>query len=145
MRCKVDDLRRVPDENRQFFDYLGMDDVEIDEEGHFSLSGEVGRHMVNPGGTMHAGVIFTLCDNAAAISLGRKGWRSVTMCSDMSFYHPVKPGEHLCARVFEQKLGKRTAVLRIEVRNQDAELVAEGIFHMHRVLPHAAETSAENG
>ncbi len=135
MQAKIDDIVKMPSEHRQYFEYIGLDTVNIEEDGSFSLCGEVEEHMLNPNGIMHAGVMFTLCDNAAAIYLGLRKWLSVTVCSNMSFLIPARKGDYLTARVLEQKMGKRLAVLRIEILNQDNQLVAEGIFHMHRVLP----------
>lgn len=120
-----------------FSEFTGLDGVELDETGGFTLVAQVEEHMLNPYGIVHGGVIFTLCDNAAGSYMSSRKMYCVTMHSDLSLYKTAGLGDTLRAYVEPRKIGRTVSVLQVELCNQRGERVADGTFHMFRKDPPA--------
>ena len=117
-----------------FNDYIGIQDVRIDDDGNYYLVMTVTDVMLNPYGTVHGGVLFALCDSAVGSYLHSNHLPCVTLSSTINFYQPARVGDVLTAHVLERNMGKTVKVVTVEVRNQEGIMIAECIFHMYRVF-----------
>jgi len=92
--------------------------------GWAALSMQVTARMLNGHDVCHGGMIFTLADTAFACACN--GYNRVTLAAGASieYLRPARLGDALTARGRERKRGQATGVYDIEVRNQDAQLVA---------------------
>ena len=113
-----------------FGETTGLNGLEADGEGGFTMVAEVAQHMLNPNGAVHGGVYFTLCDNAAGALMHAMDHRSVTMQSDLSFYRAAYLGDTLYARPSLRKFGQTVSVVWVELTNQKGERLADGSFQM---------------
>lgn len=92
--------------------------------GWATLRLQVTARMLNGHAVCHGGMIFTLADTAFACACN--GYNRVTVAGGASidYLRPARLGDVLTAHGRERKRGKFTGVYDIEVRNQDAQLVA---------------------
>ena len=102
--------------------------IRLDEvrPGYCRVVMAVTDDMVNGVGTTHGGATFTLADFAFAIAGNSHGRTAVALSTQMSYPAASRVGDTLTAEAFEESLGGRTGLYRIEVRRTDGELV--GLF-----------------
>jgi acyl-CoA thioesterase len=94
------------------------------KEGFCRAGMVVTRDMLNFHGVAQAGAIFTLADYAFAGASNSHGTRALALFMDIALRRPAFEGDELTAEASEEHLGERTALYRIEVRNQQGKLVA---------------------
>ncbi|KAA3628154.1 MAG: hydroxyphenylacetyl-CoA thioesterase PaaI [Proteobacteria bacterium] len=86
----------------------------------------VGEEMLNAVGLTHGGVTFTLADFAFAVASNSHGRTAVALNAAITFTAASRVGDVLTATASEENCGGRTATYRVDVRNQNGELV--GLF-----------------
>lgn len=114
-------LERVRDD--PYANALGIKVLEIGE-GYAKASLTVGENMLNFHGVAHGGLIASLADVAFAAASNSRNRKAVALALNISYRRPVKAGETLVAKAFEESLGERTALYKIVVRNSEGDLVA---------------------
>lgn len=82
--------------------------------------------MLNAVGLTHGGVTFTLADFAFAVASNSHGRTAVALNANITFTAASRAGDVLTATASEENCGGRTATYRVDVRNQEGELV--GLF-----------------
>jgi acyl-CoA thioesterase len=108
--------------------YLGTEFL-VYETGTAEVELEITRDHLNIGGSVHGGIISSLCDialSAAATSLFIDGAeRVVTMNMSVSFLKPGKLGEKL--KAYGEVIKKGSTILYIEggVLNSKGDLIAK--------------------
>lgn len=103
----------------------------IDEQGRFSLKLKITEQLLNPKGTVHGGVLFSLCDSAVGTYIAfQKKW-AVTIDSTIHFYRPALSGDVLTASINERKNGRTISTILVEVYNGKAQHIADAIFDMY--------------
>ena len=109
-----------------FRDLVGTQLVEA-EEGHAVVEVTAGDRHLNPGGTVHGGVISTLIDVSMAEALKPmtdEGERPVTIEIKVNYLEPGEPGTLSCAAKV-RKGGKRITIVEAEVTQRESnEVVA---------------------
>jgi len=105
-------------------------DVDFIEESTepFSVSLCPSDKNLNVNGTVHGGVIFTLCDEIIGryvTSIGRKG---AAADASIHYYRPANAGEKITATVHERKVGKKLGVYLVELTNPENKLIADALF-----------------
>ena len=122
-------------ENEGFRDLVGTELVEA-EEGRAVVEVRAEERHLNPGGTVHGGVVGTLIDIAMAEALRPmtdEGERPVTIEIKVNYLEPGKPGTLSCTASV-RKGGKRITVVEAEVIQQESdEVVALAIGTYTRV------------
>lgn len=100
--------------------YLGIITSEAGP-GHMVASLDVRPELLNPFGTIHGGVLAALTDHVLGAVLypvvERGAWAATTQLN-LNFTAPVRTGT-LTARSEIISLSKRTAVVRIDLTNED--------------------------
>ena len=112
--------------NEGFRELVGTRLVEA-EEGHAVVEVRAEDRHLNPGGTVHGGVISTLIDVSMAEALRPmtdEGERPVTIELKVNYLEPGEPGTLSCtAKV--RKGGKRITIVEAEVsQSESGEVVA---------------------
>ncbi len=104
----------------------------------------VGPELLNTVGTAHGGATMALLDVVHAAVSNSHGTVAVAQDVHTEFLEPGRPGNRLVAEGVEIHRSSRTAVYRIEARDQDGRLVATAlarVFRTDRPWP-ATEESA---
>ncbi len=99
-----------------FHKYLGLEKIEA-QDGQAIIELEVKAHTLNPGGTFHGGVIYTLCDITAfcaLISQLNEKEIGVTNHFSIQVMRAVTLGLRVKFEAKIIKLGKRLAFLECE-------------------------------
>ncbi len=113
-----------------FSEDLGLEVHEVGEDGRALVAIEAGDRHLNPGGTVHGGVIATLVDTAmgrAVATLIEDDEVPVTIEMKVNYLEPGQPGR-LEAWGEVVRHGRLVIVARAEVtRAGDGEAVAEAI------------------
>lgn len=86
----------------------------------------VSEEMLNAVGLTHGGVTFTLADFAFAVASNSHGRTAVALNANITFTAASRAGDVLTATASEENRGGRTATYRVDVRNQNGELI--GLF-----------------
>ena len=84
----------------------------------------VRKEMVNGFDICHGGLVFTLADTAFAFACNAYDDVTVAGAGTIEFLRPATRGEKLRAVATEVHRGRRTGLYKVEVRNQDEQLVA---------------------
>ena len=94
------------------------------EEGHSVVEVQLTRDSMNPQGTAHGGLIFSIADTAAGCACISRGRSAVTLSGNVNYLRPGK-GEYLRAEATEQHYGSKTAVYRVTITDPQQNKVAE--------------------
>ena len=117
----------IPDNQMGTMTLLGINKAMITDNS-FSVIMEVRDSHLNTQGTVHGGILFTLCDQAVGAYLVYKKRKGVGMDGNIHYYRPAQKGETLTATAYERKSGKTTSVYFVELKNQNGKLIADGLF-----------------
>jgi acyl-CoA thioesterase len=120
---RLDPQVRAIIESDPIAQHFGIKLLEL-RKGFCRVSMAVRRDMLNFHGVAQAGAIFTLADYAFAGASNSHGTRALALFMDIALRRPAFEGDELTAEACEEHLGERTALYRIEVRNQEGKLVA---------------------
>jgi len=115
--------RHVP-----FLEHLEIEPVDACD-GYAEFRMTVKEHHLRTLGLLHGGVVATLLDTAmgfASITRAPHGHHVVTIQLNMNFIRAAYEDEILTAKGTVIHSGRKTAVLKGEVSNQDGETVAIG-------------------
>ena len=93
-----------------------------DEDGA-DCSMAVTPALMNAGGVVQGGAIFTLCDFTFAVAANRVGGLAVTQSANVSFIRPGS-GTRLTAQARPVSLGRQTCVYAVRVLDDRERLVA---------------------
>jgi uncharacterized protein (TIGR00369 family) len=101
--------------------------LSIAEEGRAVVSVRAEKRHLNPNGTVHGGVIYTLVDVSMAEALrtiSQESDRPVTIEIKVNYLEPGRPGT-LTSTAQVRKGGKRVTIVEAEVAQEDDdEIVA---------------------
>lgn len=101
--------------------------------GYARLRMPLRAEMMNFHGTAHGGAIFALADAAHAAASNSRGRKAVALHLTIDYLRPARAGGHLVAEASEADRGRRTALYRIEVREDGFErpvAVCQGRVHL---------------
>lgn len=109
----------------------GQENLKILEikPGHARLSIEVPEAALNLYGNAHGGFLFSLCDIAAGMSTYAYEITNVTQCAGINFVRGVNSGTIYVESNIVHK-GRHTAVCRVDITDEDGELLVTGNFTM---------------
>jgi acyl-CoA thioesterase len=89
--------------------------------GHAKVTMTVTESMCNFHGTIHGGIIFTICDIAFGAACNSHGRTAVAMDVNINFIRAAKPGDCLVAEAIEQYQGGKTALYDISIKDKNSE------------------------
>ncbi len=102
---------------------LGIE-IEIPEVGSAVATMFVREEMVNGFDICHGGLVFTLADTAFAFACNAYDELTVAGGGSIEFLRPSVRGDQLRAVASEAYRGRKSGIYKVEVRNQDDELLA---------------------
>jgi len=110
--------------------HLGIELVKM-EPGYASALMKVTPELLNGEGYTHGGAIFTLADLVFAAASNAHGPVALGLNVNINFLKATKEGAILTATAHEDNLSKRTGLYRLEVKDENGELVAiaEGLVY----------------
>lgn len=117
-------VARFMSERDQFARSLGIELLEL-RPGYSRVGMTIAPHMVNGLGMPHGGVIFALGDFAFAAAGNSHGEIAVALSMDIHFLHASVPGAYLVAEAVEIRKGRRTALYRITISDEQGSLIAD--------------------
>ena len=120
----ISDLVGKAKDEMGYISLLGIDKVFVEGDTLY-LSLEITERHLNALGCVHGGLMYTLCDQAVGaydIYIGRK---AVGMDVNMHYYSAGQKGDVLTAIVHTRKLGRKTGVHWVELKNQNEKLLAD--------------------
>ncbi len=104
-------------------------EVMVAEAGYSECRVEIGQRLMNPGGVVHGGVMFSLADTGMAVALiaGSEGEiKPVTIDMRMTYYAAARSGELVCKSRVVKKT-RRLVFLESEIFNGGDEAIASGV------------------
>ena len=106
---------------------LGVEKGLVDENGIGVLMEVTASHL-NTNGTAHGGILYALCDQAVGAYMAYRKIAASGMDGEIHYYRPAKKGDILQAMAYPRKTGRRVSVFLVVLKNQDDELLADGLF-----------------
>lgn len=125
------DINALNIEQNAFMQHNGIKVEEFDAE-HAVVTADVKNFLLNPYGSVHGGVYYTMMDIAAAMAARCSGPRCVTLDSSNHFYKSATGGR-LIATSHVIHSGRTICTLSTEVRDENNILLADGTFTMFRL------------
>ena len=104
----------------------GITLVEL-EEGHSVVEVKLTRESMNPQGSAHGGLMFSLADTAAGCCACSKGGHCVTSNCTMEFLRPAT-GKKIYCEATPKKLGRSLSTIQVTLTNDAGSVVATGTF-----------------
>lgn len=127
MEIMLSDVYRMPGDRMGALTMLGIEKA-IAADDSFSVLMEVKDIHMNLQGTVHGGILYTLCDQAAGAYIAYKKRKAVGTDGSIHYYRPARKGDILTATAYERKSGRTTGVFFVELKNQEQKLLADGMF-----------------
>ena len=127
-------LEELNERMRGFATHTGVV-IESATPGRGTVSLELSEKTLNPNGTVHGGVFFTLMDVAAGVSgvFKEEGNRKlVSQCASVYFLRPAVSGK-ITAKSQLIRDGRRTALSRVDVFDEENILLCTGEFELFYV------------
>ncbi len=122
---KLKELRNVG-----FNRAVGVVTTEI-SEGYAKAEVEIGPQHMNPIGSVHGGVLFTIADITAGAAATSRGRYMTTMSSNMNFLRPAINCKKLYGETREIKLGKQVCVYEVTITDDAGREIAIATVTFH--------------
>ena len=129
-------------ERDAFSRWLGIEVIEISPT-RVACRMQVRADMLNGFGVCHGGATFSLADSALAFVSNTHGRVAMSIDNQISYPAPARKDDVLTAVAVEDSKSGRLAFYRVDVKNQDAVLVA--VFKGTVYQTKAEHFSAEDG
>lgn len=124
---KLKELRNVG-----FNKAVGVVTTEL-SEGYAKAEIEIGPQHINPIGSVHGGVLFTIADITAGAAATSRGRYMTTMSSNMNFLRPAINCKKLYGETREIKLGKQVCVYEVTITDDAGREIAIATVTFHCV------------
>lgn len=123
--------KRVEQTLRGFPEYVGISLLEVNDE-HTKAIMTINSTHVNAQNVAHGGVVATLMDEVAGMSAfyHTNGKPVLTRSCTVYYIAPSFEGNTLIATGIIIKLGRRTALIKVEVYDENDKLISYGSFDM---------------
>ena len=123
----LSEIYGMPREKMGAMTLLGIEKALITDDS-FAVVMNVEAVHLNMQGTVHGGILYTLCDQAVGAYITYKKMKGVGMDGTIHYYRPAQEGDVLTAAAYERKSGKKVGVYFVELKNQDNKLLADALF-----------------
>ena len=118
-------LCRVRNERNAFGNLVGIKIVEI-REGYARTELEVRQELLNPIGSLHGGVLFTMGDITGGSAAVSHGEQVTTVDADIRYLRPGLNIKKVVCEAEEIKRGKTLLVYRVNMRDENNTLLTTG-------------------
>jgi len=130
-------LMQLRNEQNAFGNLVGIKITEMSDK-HAVCELEITDDHLNPMGTVHGGVLFTIADIAGGSAAISCNYQVTTMTSDFHFLNAGIGTKKLIAEGSCEKAGHKVQVYRVDVRDQNGTELAFGTFS-YMVLPQSID------
>lgn len=107
---------------------LGIERINASDENGFAIKYQVNEKHLNPFGSIHGGVLFTLCDDCLMAFEQHNGRGGMGSEGIIRFYRAAAPGDVLTARASIRKDGRRIGFYIVEMFNEAGKLLCEANY-----------------
>ena len=125
-------LRANRNETNVFLRYTGAQIIKV-EDGSAVIELVPSENVLNPGGAVHGGCLYTMMDAACGTAACSDGYHTATISSSVNFMNPAINITKLTAVSRELKRGKKVKFYEAEVRDQDGKIICTGQFSFMRL------------
>ena len=129
--------------NKGLIKELGIEITEC-RPGYAKGQIEIGPKHMNPIGSVHGGVLFSLCDTVGGTAGTSYGQALTTVNGSIDYLRPTIGATRLVAESLELKKGKKICVYDVNVYDQDGRIVARGTM-TYMYLEKVADKEFEKG
>ncbi|AEG61020.1 PaaI family thioesterase [Desulforamulus ruminis] len=119
-------------EKDELANYLGINLVEV-RPGYARGVMRVKKELLNGLGVTHGGSLFSLADVVFAAASNSTGVPALSLNVYISFLKASVEGEVLTAVALEENTTRKTGLYRMEIRNEQNELVATAQGQVYRL------------
>ena len=102
-------------------------------EGYARVEVEIGPQHVNPIGSVHGGVMFTIADTTAGAAATSPRRYMTTMSSSMNFLRPAIGCKKLTGESREIKVGKQVCVYEVTITDETGREIAVATMTFHAI------------
>lgn len=106
-----------------FSQWLGITILEV-SSGYSKIKMQVRSEMLNGFSITHGGISFSFADSAFAFASNSRGYVAYSVSTDINHLQKVLEGDFLFAEAKEEFYNGKIGKYRVEVTNQDKEVVA---------------------
>lgn len=118
-------LRKVRNQKNAFGNLVGVKIVEI-REGYARTELEIRPELLNPIGSVHGGVLFTMIDITGGSAAVSHGDNVTTVDADIRYLRPGIGMKKIICEAEEIKRGKKLLVYRLDVMDERKQILASG-------------------
>jgi len=122
----VDKIKAIKEkmwENDHFSQWLGVEILELTEDGYCKLQYTVRKEMLNGFSTVQGGVLFSAADTAFAFACNVSGAVTVALDVSISFTKPAFEGDVLTVIAQKMHHGRKTGLYDVKTFNAAGELL----------------------
>lgn len=113
--------------NADFGKHIGIRTME-QEYGRCKVRLDVKEHHMNPIGSVHGGVVFTMADAASGIAASTTGGLCTTVSSHIEFLNAAMNVEYLVAEAKAKKIGKKIRTFTVDITDEKNHLISSAEF-----------------
>ncbi len=119
-------LEKIVEQN-EYIKYLGIELLEL-EQGYVKARLAHAHKLLNPYGYIHGGVLYSFADTVAGIAACTYGFSASTIDGSMNYVRPAMNSKFIICEAREVRQGKRVAVYRVELFNDEKLLLTTGTY-----------------
>lgn len=127
MDARIRELLFQVNHHNDYMENLNLEVLDVND-GYAKGRIRVEDRFLNPGGTVHGGVLFSLADIIAGTAACGTGFLVCTVSGNMNYLLPAVNTEYVTCEAKAQREGKNLAVYEIEIRDDAGKLIQTGTF-----------------
>ena len=121
-------LIKTRNSTNYFANMIDLRIIEIKKGYARTVIDPVTKTHLNPINSVHGGCLFTIADVTAGSAASSYGIQVTTLDSHFNFLRPGLHTTKLTGEATELKHGKNISVYSVQIKDQDATILAEGTF-----------------
>jgi len=119
-------------EKSEFIKFLDLEFVEMTDECVVGRIPFVSKFL-NPYGTMHGGLLYSLADTVAGSLACLTGQMCTTVDGHLSYLSPAANTEYVYCRANILKNGRQMVHVRAEIYGEDGKIFDDGVFNYFKM------------
>lgn len=127
MDLDYEKIRKERNEDNYFCKANGIFITEL-KKGHCVVETDIDETKINPIGTVHGGLLFTMADTCAGAAASTYGHWVTTVTGDINYLRAGKNTKHLRAESREVKVGKTLIVNDVDIYDENRTHLAHGTY-----------------
>ncbi|MDD3368233.1 MAG: PaaI family thioesterase [Lachnospiraceae bacterium] len=116
----------------EYCKHIGLE-IETLEPGYAVGSLALDQKLINPLGTMHGGVLFSLADIVAGFAATAHGYLVTTISGDINYVNPAVQTKRVICEAKEVRYGSHIGVYDVEIKNDNGNILCKATFSYFRL------------